>query len=260
MDSKEKYQAVGLQFVSLDFKRNIVACIAFSQLDAGTAVPVSNLIRKSVEALDLVFEDAVGASQQDGNAVKVARELGLEEVTCLMHSGDKVGASAIGDLTRSRNKQIQNAFDTGQDLVDIARGVAKHFSYGTRCKNLAAACTKAGVRSIKPRLDVNGTRVGAKFNLLHSVLILEKALRQYDLDQGPGSITLPTEAEWQALREMEAILSVTQQLCMFAQTEMYVMSCQALGPLVLLITSYKRCPLPFLLNQVFHGCHGPGDS
>mmetsp|Transcript_3136 Transcript_3136/g.9567 ORF Transcript_3136/g.9567 Transcript_3136/m.9567 type:complete len:534 (-) Transcript_3136:88-1689(-) len=168
--------------------------------------------------------------QQDAAAGAVPAEFGLAREVCLMHSGDKVGSSAIGDLTRSRMRKVVNAFPDGQALIAKARNMAKHFSYGgTRRKNLDTACEKQNVRSIKPRLDVNGTRVGAKFNLLHSIVVLEKALRQYKLDNAGFSI--PTDIEWDGLREMEAVLAVTQQLCLFAQTEKYFMA--AMGPLVL---------------------------
>lgn len=102
-----------------------------------------------------------------------------------------------------------------------ARALAKFFRYGKRIKNLNAACSKAGVRAIKPQLDLNGTRVGAKHLLLRSVILLEKAFRQYEIDQiqPDERLEVPNASDWLALREMEAVLSITQQLCVFAQTE-----------------------------------------
>lgn len=123
-----------------------------------------------------------------------------------------------------------NPFPEGQEVVEQARKIAKYFSYGARLKLLRDACVKAGVRPIKPRLDVNGTRIGAKFNLVHSIITLEKGLRQFDIDH-PKTISIPSRRTWDGLREIEAVLSITQQLCLFAQTEKYFMA--AMGPQIL---------------------------
>lgn len=95
LDSGDKYQAVGLQFVSLNFERNVVACIAFSQIDSGTAGDIADLIKEQVANLDLPFGMAIGAIQQDAAAGAVATELLLEREVCLMHSGDKVRQGVI---------------------------------------------------------------------------------------------------------------------------------------------------------------------
>lgn len=113
MKSGEKYQAVGLQFISLGFDSNIIANIGFTQLDDGDAAAVSQHIMQKVEELGLSFDDAIGASQQDGAAGSVADELGVPREVCLMHSADKVGSSAIGDLTRSKKKRVINPFTEG---------------------------------------------------------------------------------------------------------------------------------------------------
>ena len=87
-----------------------------------------------------------------------------------MHDGNKVGLSATGTLTRSKNKVIVNPFPAGLALLALARKVATHFSYGSRLgilHDLGKGCDAA---KIKPKGDLNGTRVAAHQQLFFSLL------------------------------------------------------------------------------------------
>ena len=94
-----KHQAFGLQFVDPRWNQNFVICLGLTPLKDGTAPAVADLLRRELK--DTYKYDpakVIAASMQDAAAVAVAKELGMETEICLMHSADKVGASAIGDL------------------------------------------------------------------------------------------------------------------------------------------------------------------
>ena len=100
-----KHQAFGLQFVDPRWNQNFVICLGLTPLKDGTAPAVADLLRRELKDT-YKYDPAkiIAASMQDGAAVAVAKELGVETEICLMHSADKVGASAIGDLVRSKTK------------------------------------------------------------------------------------------------------------------------------------------------------------
>ena len=51
---------------------------------------------------------------------------------CRMYLDDMIARAAVGDLTRSVNKVVQNPFKGWQDLLKLAHVTAVHFSYSTR--------------------------------------------------------------------------------------------------------------------------------
>ena len=57
-----------------------------------------------VECFKLDFTPGFSSSTQDLAASAVSKELNVENVECDTHQGDKVGASAVGELTRSNHK------------------------------------------------------------------------------------------------------------------------------------------------------------
>ena len=63
-----------------------------------------------MENYNIIMASAV----QDCAAVKAAEELDLEEETCLMHDGDKIGKSCVRTLVRSKNGVVVNPFPEGQ--------------------------------------------------------------------------------------------------------------------------------------------------
>jgi len=64
---------------------------------------------------------------------------------------------------------------------------------------------------VKLKVPLNGTRVGAKHNLLHSELRMNKALKLYEQNYGVPWTPISPE-EWRALAEFEAVLNITK-LC-----------------------------------------------
>ena len=58
------------------------------------------------------------ASVQDRAALSVSNLLGITKAEpCDMHDGDKIGRSAIGELTRSNKKVVINPFVEGKTLM-----------------------------------------------------------------------------------------------------------------------------------------------
>lgn len=57
------------------------------------------------ECFELDFQDTFSSSVQDLAASAASKELKEEQVECGTRLGDKVGASAVGELTRSLNKE-----------------------------------------------------------------------------------------------------------------------------------------------------------
>ena len=51
------------------------------------------------------FEELAGSAIQDGGALGVARELGVEDLVCLMHDNNKLGESGVGSLVRTKKKK-----------------------------------------------------------------------------------------------------------------------------------------------------------
>ena len=80
-------------------------------------------------------DDIVGSAVQDAAAKSVARLLGLEVETCDMHDTDKVGQSAIGELTRRKDGEEVNPFPEGLALLKKLRDQAKWFGSSPKHQN-----------------------------------------------------------------------------------------------------------------------------
>ena len=107
-----------MQFVDSQFRSNHVLAIGFKHVTNSKSANVTDLGRTVVkDVTGFNFEDLFGLAIQDRGATKVAKALELDEEICDMHNGDKIGASAIGELTRSKNSQVINPFPTGQHLM-----------------------------------------------------------------------------------------------------------------------------------------------
>ena len=64
-----------------------------------------------------MLDHIMGSMISDRAAKGVAGYYGIEEEVCLMHDGDKLGASAIGHLVRTKNKKEVNPFPQGKALL-----------------------------------------------------------------------------------------------------------------------------------------------
>ena len=73
---------------------------------------------------------------QDRTTLHVVKLYNQDTETCRMHDVDKIGASGIGDLVRSKNKRPVNPFPEVQKLVSKIHNIVNFFSYGERWEKL----------------------------------------------------------------------------------------------------------------------------
>jgi len=210
LTNHQKYQALGIQFIPTLSDVNFVVCVGLQRSLSSTNTIVAELFKDvCLERTGYALTDLVGNAISDRAAKGVQGTLGLEEEVCMMHDADKLGASAIGSLVRSRQKQIVNPFPEGQRIYKLAHKMGVHFSYGERQAKLYACADGINVAQpkIKIKLDLNGTRVAAQHCLFESELRLNRLLRVYQIKHTPD--WKMSEGDWQALAEMEAVLSIS---------------------------------------------------
>jgi hypothetical protein len=132
-----------------------------------------------------------------------------------MHSSDKIARSMLALLLRSRNKTPVNPFPEGLELLNKARSMAKHFSYGSRHDELDALDPTGAKFSLK--LDINGTRVAAQLTLINSLLRRNAGLKAYMVKYEPDWAL--TATEWESLAEIYAVLKTIETVSTVAQYE-----------------------------------------
>ena len=102
-----------------------------------------------------------------------------------MHDVDKLGQSATGALTRSKNHTIVNPFPECTKLMANARKMGTDFTWDGHTEKLWATGIKAvgeeAVPCIRIQIDLNGTRIAAQHGLLYSEIRLYHALHNYHL-------------------------------------------------------------------------------
>lgn len=65
--------------------------------------------------------------------------------------------------------------------MKTAHDMGKYFSYSSRSDNLMNCCDNVGAARVRIKLDISGTRMTAKYEILHSLIRLNKALKMYQL-------------------------------------------------------------------------------
>jgi len=187
---------------------------------SSTADDVTALAREvTVDMIGKQFDHLFGLVIQDGAATKVAKDLGFGEEVCDMHNGDKVGASAIGELVRKRSGIIINAFDTGTDLLKKLRDQAKHFcsSHKNRGNYDRILIQNPGLPRTTINRDLNTTRISSVYNLLRSSLRLKRSLQMYYTAYNLQPYL--SDVDWIFCREAEAILRASKIMVTLVQTE-----------------------------------------
>ena len=206
LESQSKYQAFGLQYTDSNFASNNVVALTFRRARSSAGESVANLAREEVfNTTGYRFDQIIGCSVQDAAARSVAAHLQLEEETCDMHDGDKIGRSAIGELLRTRNKVAINSFPasmfivltylyfilsltntstllhTGRALMQKLRNQAKHFhsSHSNRVKYENFLQLHPNLPSSTILHDLNETRIISRHLLVRSSLRLKQALIMY---------------------------------------------------------------------------------
>lgn len=85
-----------------------------------------------------------------------------------MHNTDKVGQSAIGELTRRKDGREMNPFPEGLQLLKKFRHQTKWFESSSKHRNDYDDMLTANphLPNTKIQRDMNGTRVSAVYNLI----------------------------------------------------------------------------------------------
>lgn len=152
------FNVVAAQQVSPAWDRNDVWALSCrppgGKPDADVAADAAAVIEGATARS---FGDAAGGMMQDGGAKGTATQLGYDAEGCMLHSPDKVGASAIGKLVRTRKKKAVNPFPGAQGALRRARKVATVFSWNPRRAPLYKCAEMLGPPKRRPKLD-NDTR------------------------------------------------------------------------------------------------------
>ena len=227
LESHVKFQAMAMQFIGADWASNFVLCFGLVAFPDGRDFAVAEKSKTTFESRfpGLKFNGIFGSVISDRAAKGVGDHLDLQEIeVCLMHDGDKLGASAMGLLTRSKNTKVVNPFRKGEMIVENARKMSKSFttthSY-EKFWNFANTALNNLVPKIKIQVDHNGTRVAASHNLLISCLRLSRGLKLW-YGAKASELALQwtsTVEDWQVMAEAEAVLNITKVSTTLAQHE-----------------------------------------
>jgi hypothetical protein len=120
--SKRKYQALALQFIAPEWRRNLVVTVGLIRSMHNKDSDVANVWEVTIKArTGFTFTEIVARRRSDRAAKGVAGALGCEEEeVCEMHDTDKMGRAATGALVRTRKKVVVNPFAEGVALVSRA--------------------------------------------------------------------------------------------------------------------------------------------
>ena len=94
-----------MQFADNKFRRDDAIALSFRTPSSHKADKVVQLVEKVWhEHFDLNFTNKFSSSVQDLASSTTSKELYANKVECDMNQGDKLGASAVGELTRKKDK------------------------------------------------------------------------------------------------------------------------------------------------------------
>ena len=145
-----------------------------------------------------------------------------------MHNGDKVGLSDASTLARSQNKTVVNPYATGVVFLHLARKFATRFLYSTCLDKLHKLGKGFDAPKIKPKIDLNGTRVAVHQQLLFSLLCLNRSLQIYQIYH--LTVYEVTTEERKEIGKIEGVFNIMQLLTIILQYE--TVYCAAYRPLI----------------------------
>ena len=231
LKNKKKYQAFALQFIQATWAMNVVVCFGFLYSAVNDAGTVAGLLKSTFEArTKLQYDGAVALVKSDRAAISVAGAAGTTETEttgvgegCDMHDIDKVGASALGVLLRSKNGAVVNPFVGGKAILEHVHDVGVHFSRAqTRQQLLMDAANTVQAPNIRIKVDLNSTRIAAGHMLFVSALRLNRAIKVYSAQQSVDFGI--SNDDWATIAEFEAILRITQVLTQLSQVETHFLA------------------------------------
>jgi len=218
--NKMKFLSIALQVIDDEWQMNHVIALSFGRIISNSASHLVAKIKKVLYDLtNYTVDQIIATSMQDIAALKVAKDLEVDMGRCLMHEGDKIGKSCVGELLRSRNHVIVNPFPQGLALLKKYRDQTKFLSssYSNRVKydNFKLANPDAVSKMLV--LDTNETRVTSIYELIKSNLYVKMPMSKFFLeDDIPPFLSADN---WEEGIEFEAVLHIQQRLTTLAQNE-----------------------------------------
>uniref|UniRef100_A0A7S3PJJ3 Uncharacterized protein n=1 Tax=Aplanochytrium stocchinoi TaxID=215587 RepID=A0A7S3PJJ3_9STRA len=184
--------------------------------------------------LGLGLEECMVSSMQDCAALDVLQE---KDVTlfapdkCNLHQMSKIGAWAVGDLTRRDGDLDYNPFPEAQKVLKQVLEIGKEFTYGHRWSKLLNILQQHGSRwKTKPLNAAEGkTRITIRGDSLLSVLKVHKgikaylsseiALAKFKSEEGRLKALRMSDEDWRVACDLEAILYSCRYFTSFSQYE-----------------------------------------
>ena len=123
--------------------------------------------------------DACGISVQWRAALKVSGYLQFDEVEgCDTHDGEKIGRSSIGELAKTKNKQVINPFPERAKLIENFQGTGKTLisNHANLIVHENMLIKKYIYAKTVAKRDLNKTRISARQSLLRAALRVKRGL------------------------------------------------------------------------------------
>jgi hypothetical protein len=139
-----KYYSVALQFIPADRSTNLVVCIGVVPAVKGANDSGSGSVKNTIPVIEKLCMEQTGYTWQqlchstmvDIAALAFSAGMKHEKQGSQMHSGNKIGTSAVGDLVRTRGKVPENPFAAAQLVVHKAKAICNYFAYGAPLQGL----------------------------------------------------------------------------------------------------------------------------
>ena len=170
------------------------------------------------------YGSAFHSTIADMAALGVAREEQHDEGGCDMHQAGKIARRGIADLPRSKGKVVQDPFPEAQALMKKTHRAATWVSAsGAKQKELVALVDTRSMDAPKIRIkvDLNTTRVSARLNLIFTTLRMHKVIKMYSALYPGSRPARLTDADFQTLAEIEAIMHASADVAVLVQTERF---------------------------------------
>lgn len=187
MTNKLKHYSIAIQFIDKEWASNHIVAILFGRITSSLASNVVPLIKSIVKEVTGFDHDLLlGSANQNLAAMAVARSLNLETEGYTMHQSDKIGKFATGDLTRSRNHVVINAFPEGQLLISKTRDQTKLVTLKLTNRNdyIQFQQDNPDVSIKMLTLDFNNTRVASCYKLMRSNLFVQEPFSHFLFQKG----------------------------------------------------------------------------
>ena len=150
-----------------------------------------------------------------------------------MHTQELVLQHALGIRRRTKNGKECDAFPPGKNLKDkvkklVALIMNKHDK--NRFKRYQDYCKKNINIDVRKLVNPNDTRVSGIYHMFESVLRSYKCLTRYltgcsDKDKDDFRKLIMSQAEWQLMAELYAVMKVMNVLAMTSQKESVDSNC-----------------------------------